>query len=729
MSIDAYSPCPCGSGKKLKFCCHAVAGDMEKVQKFRETNQPRIAWQNLEALERKHPGNPWVAINKAEILLEDDEVDEATELLETLVQAEPDHKYALGMFAIAQFASDGFELAKPAIHRAFQRCVRDFPDLVADLAMGVASAMLNDEHFLAVRAHLALALRVAPDENKSDIFLRLMEFDSNRRIPYPLRSVHELVPLDFGESEQEEVRKAKLLNSIGCWRPAARVLEKLAERHPDDAAVWFDLGLCQAWDGDERAASESFHKAAGLQSDFEIAVEWETLAQLLDYSTTEEREQMVSRRYVVPSVSKLLSKLDEHDRITRVNMSPDSELADVTAGMYYILEHPERMELDPRSYTLENVPNVLAQVTVFDAPSPEELEEDEEFEDDEGPIEPRAYLGGTQSEGLEAAIKQWEEAAGDLVRLDEEESEEFFATVPSELASLVWRWHFPEETPLRLRSDLERQAYEHVTGQVWPEEPLKALNGKSPKDAAGDPELKVPLRAAISVLDAYCDRSRFALDRNAMFERFGLEPPQPVVFESETELQKLTAPQLLRIPVQQLSDEQLQMLVQRAALVHHGGFLFDVLTEVLSRPQCLEQFERQRLYLSYIDICRERGRYDLVFETMAKAKADAKQEDNAFELILQWSMRELTIRVEDPQDEEITDLLRHFNDYYLPKLPNLRETLSGLLSHFGLEAPWDDESAEPAIVTAGDGGKNFWSPGGTQPEPAGEKKLWLPGQD
>ena len=86
MSIDAYAPCPCHSGKKLKFCCQDIAGDVEKVEKLRETNQQRLAWQNLEKLDRKHPNNPWVTINRAEILLEDGDVDEATEILETLVQ-------------------------------------------------------------------------------------------------------------------------------------------------------------------------------------------------------------------------------------------------------------------------------------------------------------------------------------------------------------------------------------------------------------------------------------------------------------------------------------------------------------------------------------------------------------------------------------------------------------------------------------------------------------------
>ena len=38
MPLDLYDPCPCGSGRKLKFCCRELSGDMERVLKFQENN-------------------------------------------------------------------------------------------------------------------------------------------------------------------------------------------------------------------------------------------------------------------------------------------------------------------------------------------------------------------------------------------------------------------------------------------------------------------------------------------------------------------------------------------------------------------------------------------------------------------------------------------------------------------------------------------------------------------
>ena len=52
MSIDVYAPCLCGSGKKMKFCCHAIASDMTRIRKLQQNHQTLQALQSLEDLEK-----------------------------------------------------------------------------------------------------------------------------------------------------------------------------------------------------------------------------------------------------------------------------------------------------------------------------------------------------------------------------------------------------------------------------------------------------------------------------------------------------------------------------------------------------------------------------------------------------------------------------------------------------------------------------------------------------
>jgi len=712
MSLDPYSLCPCGSGKKLKFCCQPVAGEMEKIERMQQGNQMRLALQTLDSLEKKHPDTPWIVTSRAEILLQDGLADEATETLEEFVEQHPDHRYALGLLAVASFAADGFELAKPAIHRAFQRCTRHFPALTADLAMGIAGSMLGKGKYLATRAHLALALRMAPDDNKSDIFSRLLDFDGNRDIPFPLRSVHELADYTPADDRKEEAHKAFVLSNIGCWRPAARIFKRLAEDDSENPDLWYNIGLCRAWDGDETAAAEALHTAARRQDDFETAVEWETLAQLFDHNVTEDRVRFLTREFDVSSVSQLLTRLDDDDRFSRVELGDDT----AASGLYYLVDHPERLNEPPENLTIETVPNIHAQVTVFDASD----------EDDEEPS--HAILSGLDGDGFESAVTTFQQAAESLVELAEDEEGESASIIARELSDLVWRWHFPQKTPLRLRRRLEREMSDHVTKNVWPERPQSALNGKSPREAAGDPELHLPLRAAVNVLDAYCDRNRYALPIRELLDSLQIPPPAVVQVADEQSLNSLTSLQLKRMRLTDLNDEQLGVVLQRAVLISHGGFLHEVLTEVMKRPGCLERFDHQRLLLTFFDLCREQGLHDEALHWIAEGRELAKSDERAFESTLQWVIRELQVRLDDPAASETTALLQHMHDYYFPKIPEMRETVTQLAEAYGVTPPWEEGSVA-AGITGASAGEGVWTPESQAAQPANSsKKLWLPGQ-
>src|SRR5438105_1463847 len=39
MTIDLYALCPCGSGKKIKFCCRDIAVEIDKVERLLEAGQ------------------------------------------------------------------------------------------------------------------------------------------------------------------------------------------------------------------------------------------------------------------------------------------------------------------------------------------------------------------------------------------------------------------------------------------------------------------------------------------------------------------------------------------------------------------------------------------------------------------------------------------------------------------------------------------------------------------
>jgi len=69
MAVDPYAPCPCGSGKKVKFCCSDLVGDIEKIHRMIEGDQPRAALRHAEQTLAKHPGRASVLDLKATLEL------------------------------------------------------------------------------------------------------------------------------------------------------------------------------------------------------------------------------------------------------------------------------------------------------------------------------------------------------------------------------------------------------------------------------------------------------------------------------------------------------------------------------------------------------------------------------------------------------------------------------------------------------------------------------------
>ncbi len=716
MPIDAYDPCPCGSGKKFKFCCAAAAEEIDKVSKYQDNRQTQSSLQVLDRLVTTKPELSWGYVTKASILMNEGQYAEAREALVPLLEKSPDHSFAIALYATAAFATAGYEKAKPAIYRAFQKCSASFPDVVGSLAMGIAAWMFGRLKLMGCRQYLAQALRLVPDEDKQDIFLRLLEFDSNGDVPYPLRSVHPLSPAKAPESAAPElaeelprlVHRAESLVALGCFEPAAETYRRLAERDPESAGLWQNAGFCAAWDGNEAAAAEALHRAAKLHHDAETAVECETLAQLLDLNQPDALLPLRSIQYRVRSAARLLTLLDEHERFVRLPMRKQSD--EDKSVTFTVLDRPPLAE-DPDLWPeMDAVPCSIAQVGI----------------DPETASGPLVVLSGLEGADINAARDLFDGCAAEVIESSEAEEDNFQFAVPKEQAPMLFEWHFPTAMPVVRQSQLEQNRWEQNVRDIWPNTPLAGLGGKTPTEAKGDPSLEIPLRAAIYVLDAFCDRNRHLIDIAAVCDNFGVAPPTPIEPQPGLPLQSFSAMQLHRLKIPELSDDQLIYVLNRVLLIHHARFLHDVLTEALSRPSCADNVDRDRSYSTLSELARDRNDRDKTYRWIHEGQQHAQTREDAFEKTLRWEIRELSFRAEDPGDPNLMPLVHKLVRKYAKKLPQVVSYVAAILITYGIEPPAnlaEIASEEPGTVSTG----GIWTPGQESAE-AGEKKIWLPGQ-
>lgn len=733
MALDVYAPCPCGSNKKLKFCCHGLEGSIEQVVRHQSAKQYKQALQLLNALDRKHPQSAWVKNLQAFTLMMDNRGPEAIGPLTKVLQVQPDNMHSIALFGLASFLGSGWKAGKTAIQRAFQRCSNEYPHIIYFLARSIAEFMGSVGSPLAHRQYLGLAMRLASEENRENVFMELIEFDGGTKIPYILRGSHDLVPVAGNEAFEKEVRKSAKLAFLGCNEGAAGLFAKLAETAEselaglsgDDAAkkrvavasLWWNSGLCRAWDGDEKTAAEALHRAAKHADDFEAAVEAETLAQTLGRrGDREHAHRVVQATFKVKMVSKLLTLLDAMSLFVRVPQ-PEGQAPDPRqpVATYRVLDKSPVVGNDSASYTLDSVPRVAAEIVVFASVAP-------------GQEEAALAIIGIEGETFTDALAKLAVAGGEEIeKLTAPGTGESLSTntvFEKEFLPLQFKRHFEASTPLGIIRRINRDNWSKFLTSDWPEMPLAALGNKTPKQAIGDESARVPLAAWLQQIDMYADRFGLPFDVPAERAKYNLPAAAVREFSENTSVGTLSVLQFARLPFEKLSDQQLVAAFKRAALIQHKGSLRPLLLTIVDRTSCHEQLDMARVYRFLSDLGSLLMETSEAIHWLDRERSRTVPTAEQFEHELDCDMRELRYRLDDPHDSACSNLLRRMWERYGTKVPELRGYVTGIVNHYKVSAPWMTEGETVGAITSG----GVWTPDAAAEKPAGENKLWLPGQ-
>lgn len=710
--LDMYSPCPCGSGKKLKFCCSEAAEPMVEVVRLMEGGQGGQALSALEKVEAKYPKNLWVLSVKANLLSGLGNVPEARKAVKALLSASPKHAFGLLMDALLTAQVEGLAAAQSKIDAAFLTASETSPEAAVTLATTVGTLYGSANKVLGLRAHLQWGYDHATDPTqKSEIAEELDEVDESRNIPYPLRSPYHLREVPAGIKGAKE---ATVLAEKACFGGAAAKFLELAKQNPKESSLWINAGLCSAWSGNDEGGVTAFRRGAELEKDFDTAVEYETLAQLLEVTLPARRVEVPSKKFKVGSISKLLTTLDAFPDFARIPMPPlpENDPRNALAGLYDILDRP----MPKGAVTLETVPYVRGQLTIVrERPGKEDF--------------PSAILTIQQPDQSEELLARLKEAAGDeLLEEVELKGEESF---PADYQEFHWRWRFSPQTPPGEQRKLTRAKWEEMVRDVWPATPLYALGGKTPEEATGEASLKVKLGAAILTLEALCE-PQYQIDTSALRDRCQIPEPEAFATDDNTEIDRLSFSQLRRVAYHELTDKQMMDVLLRAGILQHHGYFYDTLTAAVSRLESLQQEAHPaNIYRTLVDLCQERLNKQEALLWLSRGRESTKDQPRSYEFQIMWDLKELGLRLDDVTDEQAIPLARKIVEHYGRKIPGLIEQVQQLVA---MHRP--DQSLAGLLMSGGvddlaavGGSSGVWTPDSATPESGSGSKLWLPGQD
>ena len=252
MSLDAYSLCPGGTGKKIKFCCPDFLPELEKIDRMIEGEQFNACLQNIDQLEAKGPipGLPdGIQVGVAEghrssrrgAGLRGRFRQSLSAKLGGLVEA-----------ALAAAVSEGGPAAMAKLQRAIGLCNGHIQSRVYEAASVVASVLIHEGHWSAGRALLQFLSTLDPEDR--ECMERLIAINGSGEIPLLLKCDPPMLPCPPDAPWRAKFEAAMSFMNLAQWQETADRLTALSAETPDAPAVWNNLAVVRSWLADEAGA-------------------------------------------------------------------------------------------------------------------------------------------------------------------------------------------------------------------------------------------------------------------------------------------------------------------------------------------------------------------------------------------------------------------------------------------------------------------------------------------
>jgi hypothetical protein len=710
MSIDPYALCPCGSGKKLKFCCSDSIADIERIHRMIEGDQPRAALRHAEQALAKHPGRASLLDLKSALEISLGELEAARATVDEFLAKHGDSATAHACRALLLSQSENPEDIRTAaaeVQEALSLIEGHLPQRVFESLGAVGSALLTVGHVVSAQAHLWLHAVIAP---RDDVRARELLVNLNRYsgLPLLLRDQLRFRPWPADVPWKTDAEEATRLADQGLWRRAVAIVDRLGQEHGAHPSLVYNRALLGGWLTDDRALVAGLHGFAQLEVPLDDAVEAEAIAQLLDPDRKEQEFDSIVRTYEVNDLDALVTRLESDRRLVPFQLDPRAvaEGQPPPRNSYLLLDRPQQtsgMEL-----TREALPRLAGALALFGRQTDRRE---------------RIELTTDKDASFDITAESFESIAGDAV--GPVSSEVVVGKISPTMLALNQRCHFPADTPPDLRKALLAEERRAAIAERWTEIPRPELDGKTPRESLDIPELRIPLLSAILVLEQGSKSGPGDSAFDALRQNLTLPPIAPVTL-SEGNGHTLPIVRVTRVDASQISDDDLVALFRRALLASAEAALVHLSAEAVRRPSVADRIPPREAYRRLLAAERDPAKARKLIDE-ARSKSESGEDQKV------WDLLELELSIVSGNQAEIARMMERIQRNYAND-PEMEAAVYQLLYRLGAireEDAWDGESdvEEPAAVTAGAGTQpetgRIWTPDSERPA-SGKSTLWTP---
>ncbi|WP_417740038.1 protein-disulfide isomerase [Rosistilla oblonga] len=721
MSVDQYSVCPCGSGKKIKFCkCKDSIHEMERVLKMMSGGQMVAALDRLNQVLEEHPDAAWCLAIRGRLLLELKEDQALAENAERFIRLQPSNPLALTQQAAYRGVCGETQSAAESLLQALAESSHGVDTFVLDVASVLSLSFAQAGNLLSSRCFAGLALTAQGYENERLASMAVEQVNRSREISNMLKDVPTLDVKPKTPAVRERYDEASVLLRANQILLAESKFESLARSNPQEEAVLRGLLVCAIWRGDAKRQSQILKKLSEVDTiDADRRARDLALSVLLAPDQPEICTPCSNYTWEIEDLAMLEQELIASSRVVQlppdvIRMAGNTDENEVPPRSGFQLLDRELTETD-KLPAPDVAPLVLTNALLFgkqtDRPA-------------------RLELLSVCSSELDEAMKFFN--AFSAVSGEPKVNED---TIPLMSAASV-------NMPIMRVAGTQAEARKLQTAVTNREfvrrvlaTPLPLFDGKTPGETLEDEAFSLQRTALVRVIESYdvmyddpavLDQLRTALKVDAL---------KPIDISDDEQVYSLPVDALYRVNVESATHQQLYILLDRARNFRCTPVQRATAQRLLSIDLGEDEVRiKPHAYISLIDVTSDEEK---AMELLAEAKTWAKANGVSHAPML---LNECVRRVQSGDSEGFQSVVQEIiadfsNDAAV--MGQLQQMLVelGLINPDGSPrqgppqggAPMGVGSEPPAPPAGGGGG--LWTPDSpTPPQTPGEgSKLWVPG--
>ncbi len=604
MALDQYSPCPCGSGKKFKWCCQPIHTEIARAFDQEAQGQHETAQRIMDEVVGQHADNPEAWCQKAQLLFAQERMDEAEAALQKALELNANYPFAHFLRGRFRHAEGEFPGALLLYRKAAELYDPAAGPVLSELYTAITDCELKLNRPVGARAALEMAVRHEPSNPELRKGLEDVFGEGSRFPPVARRAYSYLGPAANAPAERRTAwQRALGRASTGRLADAARAFEQLTAEDANDAAAWYNLGLTRAWLGDNHRALEALDRYVNLEPDAARASAAWALGEVLrcGYGMENETDYLeYSYTFPMREPQRFVQQLGELERERRLVGVQVRQEEGVLTGL--ILQKVQGLTPE---HTATQAPRLAAYLMIL------------------GNMVRVWNVNRTALEEVAQELRQ--RAAGALADPQFRTTPPVFPDVLSEAMSFPLSATDQATQEARVREGMER-----FFEDTWIHRPRVSLQGVPPVDAAGHGVLRKKLEGVIAFTAECGQLAGFPYDFDRLRRKLGLAQGAAPVAETGTALDigALGAAELAGLEAEKLSDEQLEQAYQASQRLDArdvGGRFAKALVE---RPARAERPDRYTWFNHLINLALAEGDSAAALDYVNQGeKADCEQNE------------------------------------------------------------------------------------------------------